>query len=262
MATNPTQTSQVNKVMPAPGASPQGGTTSLPQMLQSMMPPSSPGIGGGMPGAKVPGGANLSNPAGPGAAPGSGAMPGGTGPMAPPPASTPPGTVPPPPPVAPPVAPTPPAAAPPDKNQVMGNDLYDELLKMFHNPSRYDEAGARTTGMHALQDEQTIARDRATADAANRGVFYGSPLTNSYGNIDDRFLRETGDLESKIAQDKASNFQNDRTSALDAIFKYGGMQQLDKQHQDDLWLELLKAGYIGGPDVNSLVSGLQPPKVG
>lgn len=245
------------KKPPAPGQSPIGGTTSLPQNLQTPQAgQTNKALGmqqsGGMGGI-------------------GGATPGSTGatapmaPAAPVPASLPPGSVPPAPP--PPAAATPPGApaTPPGGVNAQGRNPEDQathdasyklLMEMISNPSRYDEEGARTTGMHHLQDEQKVARDRAAADAAGHGVFNGTPLTNEYGNISDRYLQQTGDLESKIAQDKASNFQNDRMQAMNAIFGYGTQQRLSQDQQNQLWMKMMEMGYLPPDSMNMGLPGL------
>lgn len=242
------------KVPPAPGASPQGGTTSLPQHLQS--PGIAPGGSPYMPG----GGAGTPAPGAPG-----GSTPGATPPPVP--ASTPPGAVPPPPPppttpTAPPVPAAPPApghntGGPDDLNienaahtQQMGGDLFKQLMEMLNNPSRYGAAEAQKTrdqGMQRLKDEQTIAMDKATANAAGRGVYNGTPLTNSLGDIGQQFIRGSADLETNIERDQAQQYQNDRNSAIQAIFGYGDRQNQQSQWQQDLWLRIQQMLGQGGP---------------
>jgi hypothetical protein len=147
----------------------------------------------------------------------------------------------------------------------MGDELYKQLMEMLHNPSRYgaEQAQAtRTQGYQKLDDERKLAEDRATADAAKRGVYHGTPLTNSLGDIGERYLRGGADLETNIDRDQAQNFQNDRMNALKMIFEYGANQRLDKKQQDDLWLELLRLGYVGGPDMPNPSSQVPIPGQG
>lgn len=250
-------TAQPAQRPPAPGQSPQGGTTSLPQHLQT---PGQPGGGTGAGGWQVGGGGAPGNP---------------------PPASTPPGTVPPAPPApgsGPVVPPAPPAAAPapgsntggPDDvaietanhNKQMSADLYKHLMEMLNNPSRYGAEEAQKTrdqGMQQLKDTQTLAMDKATANAASRGVYHGSPLTNSLGDIGQQFIRGSADLETNIERDQAQHWQEDRKSAMDAIFGYGNQQRLDQQQQNDLWTKLLELGYVGGPQYPGNSGPPMPP---
>lgn len=56
-----------------------------------------------------------------------------------------------------------------------------------------------------LEDKRKSAKANATADASARGVFYGSPLTTSYGDIDTEFLRGLGSLQAGITQNEYGN---------------------------------------------------------
>ena len=251
--TNPAQ--PVVQRPPAPGQSPQGGTTSLPQHLQS------PNRAGASPtdGAATRGGGKL--PGAPGTT-----MPGAPAPAAPVPANIPPGAVPPPPP--PPAAPAP--AGPPgapaaegaaEPRKQMGDTLFQKLMEMLTKPqAAFDGSkeaeGMRSQGYAKLDDERRLAEDRAKADAAKRGVFYGSPLTNSLGDIGERYLRGGADLETNIQRDmgrRGQEFQQQQQEnqrrAIETIFGYGDRQRMDQKQQDDLWLKLLELGYVGGPQM-------------
>jgi hypothetical protein len=240
------------KKLPAPGASPVGGTTSLPQYLQ---PPKSPTDGSGIQGPTT-------------AAPTQNAPPALAAPV---PSSTQPGTVPPSPPVATPApagggnipASNVPGTESTGRNTEMGDKLFEELMKMLKESSRYgsEQAGkTREQGIGRLQDEQKLGEQRAIADAAKRGVYYGTPLTNSLGDLGERYQRGLGDLETNIQRDQAQRAMEDKQRVIEMIFGYGDRQNRDTQQQNDLWLKLLEAGLIGGPTIPGAVGDM--PNVG
>lgn len=56
-----------------------------------------------------------------------------------------------------------------------------------------------------LEAEQNKALAGANTDAESRGVFYGSPLTTSRGDIKTEFLRGLGQLDSGLIQNERQN---------------------------------------------------------
>lgn len=255
------------KLPPAPGASPQGGTTSLPQHLATS-PSNNIPLAGGNPYSV--GGKTLTP------TPGGGAPMGGGGspyvppapPAAPVPASQPPATVPPAPPATPQVSMDPgavpgPLGATPGNNQKMGDELFKQLMEMLKNPSRNSAAEvdlARSQGRDALRQELTQQEDRARADAGNRGVYYGTPLTNTLGDIGQQYARKLTDLESNLELDQARNYQQDRLAALNAIFQYGQGQQNAQNSQNDLWIRLMQLGLLDGPQYPGVSNTIPMPQ--
>lgn len=237
------------KLPPAPGNSPVGGTTHLPQYLNPATNPmskalASPGLQTGL----VNPGSGSNNPYNHPVA-GATQQPGGV--TAPPPASTPPGAVPPPPP--PPVPPTPPVApgsTPPeqkpgvtDQNDQMGKALWEHLMEQLQNSGRYNNAATnaeREYGTRELEDKRNLSEQQAKIDAMNRGVYYGTPLTNSLGDIGERYNRGLGDMETKLVADNAANMERDRQAAIQQILQYGQLQQNGQGMDNELWLKLLE----------------------
>lgn len=56
-----------------------------------------------------------------------------------------------------------------------------------------------------LENERNKALGNAQADASARGVYYGTPLTTSEGDINTSFLRGLGQLQSGIIQNDQQN---------------------------------------------------------
>lgn len=61
-----------------------------------------------------------------------------------------------------------------------------------------------------LERERTGLRANAIGDASSRGVYYGTPLTTSFGDIDTEYLRGLGQLQ-------ASMFQNEQQNQLERM---------------------------------------------
>jgi hypothetical protein len=134
----------------------------------------------------------------------------------------------------------------------MGKDLWSKLMDMLDHSSAYDAQqvdAARKQGVQNLDDQRRMAEDRAKADAANRGVYYGSPLTTSLGDINSQFLRGQSDLETNLIRDQAQRQQQDRMSAIQAILQYGQQQQNGQAMDNDLWFKLMQLGYGGYPQL-------------
>lgn len=56
-----------------------------------------------------------------------------------------------------------------------------------------------------LMRNSARAKDKAIADAAERGVYYGSPLTTSMGDIETEFQRGLGQLAAQTLQNEQGN---------------------------------------------------------
>lgn len=56
-----------------------------------------------------------------------------------------------------------------------------------------------------LEDKRNAAIASARADAAARGVFYGTPLTTSQGNIETEFQRGLGQLQAGLLEREQQN---------------------------------------------------------
>ena len=101
-------------------------------------------------------------------------------------------------------------------------------MTMLDNPSAYgaDQVdAARKQGYQKLDDTRKLMQDQAIADASRRGVYNGTPLTNSLGNIDAQYMRDATDLETNLSRDQAQRYQQDRLGAINAILGYGQQQQ-------------------------------------
>ena len=102
-----------------------------------------------------------------------------------------------------------------------------------------------------LENERNSALSNARSDAANRGVFYGTPLTTSEGDINTSFLRGLGQLQSGLIQNEQSNELARLGLASNLIGSPPSFNDLSQLGQ-------------GNPEVygtiGSLFAGQQPPQ--
>lgn len=73
---------------------------------------------------------------------------------------------------------------------------------------------------HDLEDQRKSAMANAETDASARGVYYGSPLTTSKGDIQTEFLKGMGTLDANMLQNEQSN---ERARTGQAISLLNGM---------------------------------------
>jgi len=101
-----------------------------------------------------------------------------------------------------------------------------------------------------LENERNNALSNARSSAAGRGVYYGTPLTTSEGDINTSFLRGLGQLQSGLIQNEQQNELQRLGLASNLIGSPPSFSDLAQQGQ-------------GNPDVyqtiGSLFAGQQVP---
>ncbi len=102
-------------------------------------------------------------------------------------------------------------------------------------------------GYQNLQDQAKLAGANAQADAAKRGVYYGSPLTTSLGDIDTQLQRGAGDLQSNLLLNQAQTMGANQQNAIQNVFQYGQNQNQADQFQANLGLQEANSGFAGAP---------------
>lgn len=104
-----------------------------------------------------------------------------------------------------------------------------------------------------LENERNSALSNARSSAAGRGVYYGTPLTTSEGDINTSFLRGLGQLQSGIIQNEQQNQLQRLGLASNLIGSPASFGELAQQGQ-------------GNPDVynaiGSLFAGQTPAPAG
>lgn len=94
-----------------------------------------------------------------------------------------------------------------------------------------------------LENERNKALSGAQSDAAARGVYYGTPLTTSEGDINTSFLRGLGQLQSGMIQNEQQNELAKLGMASNLIGSPGSFSDLASMGQ-------------GNPDVYSTIGSL------
>ena len=138
------------------------------------------------------------------------------------------------------------------------NDLGRVLEEQMGNPSRYgatEVQNAYRFMQQDLQDQANTARSSATADAARRGVYYGSPLTTSLGDIETQYQRGLGGLASSLAMDQARTYGEDQNRAIGNVFRFGENQQSQDRFRANLGLDTARLGYQNAPNWNAMATG-------
>jgi hypothetical protein len=90
----------------------------------------------------------------------------------------------------------------------------------------------------------------AIGDAAKRGVYYGTPLTNSMGDIRERFIGRQADSQNALLKQIADSKQEDQNNAIGNVFKYGEGENANQQTQSDILAKLAGIGMSGGPSMS------------
>ncbi len=133
------------------------------------------------------------------------------------------------------------------------------LERQLANPSRYGQEEAKKTYEYLsqnLEDQAKQAEQGAIANAASRGVYYGSPLTTSLGDIGTQLMRGKGDLAAQIAREQALTEGTDRQAAIGNAFRFGENQTAADQFAAQLGLQATGMGFGGAPDINSTIGAI------
>lgn len=104
--------------------------------------------------------------------------------------------------------------------QQLGQVIEERLA----NPSRFDLPAVQQAYEFLSGDlEQTAAREGAAvrSDAARRGVFYGTPLTEGMADVRERFIRGKGDLATQLLLAQAQTQGSDAASAVNQASDFG-----------------------------------------
>jgi len=108
-----------------------------------------------------------------------------------------------------------------------------------------------------LMDATKLAKASATADAAARGVYYGTPLTTSLGDLDTQYLRGLGQLQ-------AGMYGNEQARQLAMMQMAAGMftPQYQGSGYDPNTLALLGQIYGWNPKPTATGPGVTPKQPG
>lgn len=128
----------------------------------------------------------------------------------------------------------------------LGNDINNQL----QNPSRFDlpqVQQAYNFFKQDLQDQARLAGSNAIADANARGVYYGSPLTTSLGDINTQLQRGLGALATNIGLEQAQTQGQDLNSAIQNGMNFGQLGMVGQNQNFNQALQTALLGEQGAP---------------
>jgi hypothetical protein len=142
------------------------------------------------------------------------------------------------------------------------------IERQLANPSRFglpqvQEAFNFLSG--DLDRSAEAANQRAITDAQQRGVFFGSPLTNAQGDIASELQRGRSNLATQLMLAQAQTGGQDLQNAFGNAFRFGENQLGAQQFAGQLGLNALGLGQQGAPDINTilgLIQGLPTAQLG
>ena len=133
-------------------------------------------------------------------------------------------------------------------------------------PSRYDSEEAKKFldyGRKELEGQRDYDLSAADADAASRGVFYGTPGTNMRMDAREKFSRGLGDLTTNIAREQATTAGNDRRGAVEDVFNFLGQGREDDKMKVAIAQLIGSMGQQGELDFGNIFnSGGEAPDFG
>jgi len=133
------------------------------------------------------------------------------------------------------------------------------IERQLANPSAFGSSQVQDAfkGLVGQLDESAeTANQRAIADAQSRGVFFGSPLTTSQGDIATQLQDAKGNLATQLLLNQAQTFGQDQNAAIGNAFRFGENQLGADQFAASLGLQSFGAGNQGAPNINSAANAI------
>lgn len=139
------------------------------------------------------------------------------------------------------------------------------LERRLARPSRFDLPVVQESFdflSQDLEDEARRAESQAVADAARRGVFFGSPLTTSLGDISERLQRGRAGLATDLLLEQARTAGGDVSNAIAQALQFGRAGTEAQAVQGDIARAMLSLGLAPAPTIGGAtqgIAGIQPP---
>jgi hypothetical protein len=147
--------------------------------------------------------------------------------------------------------PTPSGGLVPPGTEAIGlGNLGGLIERQLATPSRFGSAEVQQAFQHGsqnLEDAARMAEAQATTGAQQRGMFFGSPLTTSLGDISTQLQRGKGDLLSNLLMAQAQTGGQDLNQAIANAFRFGENIDLNALRQAQMGLGAVGAGFQGAP---------------
>lgn len=227
---------------PPTGGGPPTPGDGKPPFVDDETPPGTGGTGGGTPGGGGPGDPNPPPPEDP---------PGPDGPDDPP--------------EEPPEEPPEPPPGEPDPPPPGGDGSWDLsnlaalLAQRLNQPSAFgtEEIQQLREWLASEREASRIGRTAdLEADAASRGVFYGTPLTTSLGDLESELARAEAGHDVQLTQLAAQYQQEGMNRAIQDAMNFLQFASGERNSMFQNALAAANAGGAGGPDINTLLAGI------
>jgi hypothetical protein len=138
------------------------------------------------------------------------------------------------------------------------SNLGDVLSQHLADPSRFDLPEVQKAYdffKTDLTNQAKLADAQATGDASARGVYYGSPLTTSLGDISTQLQRGLGALSTNIGLEQAQTQGQDLTAALAQGLQFGGQAMTGQNLAFNQALQAASFGEYGVPTMTGMFGG-------
>jgi hypothetical protein len=137
--------------------------------------------------------------------------------------------------------------------------LAEIIAGLINNPNPYEMDDIQRM-REFMAGERDRTRKLRTADlttnAANRGVFYGTPLTTSLGNLETELSRSEAQYDTELTRMAAEGRQNALSGYLGQALQFLTGAQGDQSIANQLALGAHGQGIMGGPDMNNAIQQL------
>jgi hypothetical protein len=138
------------------------------------------------------------------------------------------------------------------QNSIPLGDLGKVIERFLGQPSRFGLPEVQQTRSAIREDLLADARVReaaAESDAARRGVYFGSPLTTSKGDIQSDLNRALARADADLLMEQARTQAGDRERAIGAGERFGQNAFLNELARGQLGLNAASLGSQGGPSI-------------
>lgn len=122
------------------------------------------------------------------------------------------------------------------------------IIEQNIGKTRFDLPAADSIFKHFsrnLEDTAKLKGSDAIADASRRGVYYGTPLTTSLGNIDTELQRGKADLATNVLFSAAQTGMQDNQLGIDNAFRFGELARSGELQDREFAALMAQLGMAG-----------------
>ena len=135
--------------------------------------------------------------------------------------------------------------------------LADLIVNRLNAPNPFGTAeieALRESGRVEREQQRRAQTAALEADAARRGVFFGTPLTTGLGEMEAAIQRSADQTERDILQLVAEATERSSQATLDDALQFLGMAGNEQQAMNQLAVAAAQLGQQGGIDPNSALA--------